>query len=319
LSDPTEPSGTIMARHIGIDVGGTKTHVMWTGPSMAENETIVPTSDWARTPILQDPDNLAHLAMLLGERVGDLRGASIVVGLHGGDTAQQRDIARAFLATHLSAQVEVVNDAQLLGPAAGVEPCISVVAGTGAIVVGTDATGATLTADGYGWMLSDRGSAPALTREAVIQVLRYADRHATQAALTEPLGRALSEALGARDAFELAATFTHQPSAAEWGALAPVVFDAARAGSELAQEVIDQAGQDLANGVHAVLGRGAVAEAVVAAGGVITNQPLLANSLRDALEAAEPSLPVHILRQPPVRGALALAMRQGAGQSGAAG
>lgn len=71
MSDPTEPSGTIMARHIGIDVGGTKTHVMWTGPSMAENETIVPTSDWARTPVLQDPDNLAHLAMLLGERVGD--------------------------------------------------------------------------------------------------------------------------------------------------------------------------------------------------------------------------------------------------------
>lgn len=310
MPNRTELPGTIVARHVGIDVGGTKTHMLWTGPGLGENEMIVPTSHWARTSVLQDPDNLAHLATLLSKHLGDLRGARIVLGLHGGDTAQQREVARESLAAALSAQVEVVNDAQLLGPAAGVDSCISVVAGTGAIVVGSDSTGAVLTADGYGWLISDGGSAPALAREAVIRVLRFADRHDSRAALNEPLGRALGLALGASDTFELAANFTAQPSATGWGALAPVVFTAARSGSTLAQEVIDRAGQDLAEGVHAVLSRGAVAQSVVAAGGVITNQPLLARSLRGALEAAEPPLPLHVLRQPPVRGALTLAMRR---------
>ncbi|ROR73122.1 N-acetylglucosamine kinase [Bogoriella caseilytica] len=303
------PASRDQVRHAGIDVGGTKTHLAWSGPGLGEHEVIVPTRQWARTSALQDPANLVHLAALVRNLAGDLRGASVVVGLHGGDTAEQREAARRSLSGHLAAEVDVVNDAQLLGPAAGVGPCISVIAGTGAIVVGVDSTGGILTADGYGWLISDLGSAPAIARDAVIRVLRHADRHHPQAALADPLGRALSEALGAGDTFELAASFSEQPSAAEWGALAPVVFDAALAGSVLAHEVIDRSGHALADGVHAVLQRGAVATSVVAAGGVITNQPLLEQSLRRALESKEPRLPLHVLREPPVRGALALAKR----------
>lgn len=303
------PAAATPVRHVGVDVGGTKTHIVWRGPGLPEREAIVPTRDWARTAALQDPANLVHLAALLQELAGDLREATVVVGLHGGDTAEQREAARRSLSGHLAARVTVLNDAQLLGPAAGVGPCISVIAGTGAIVVGSDSTGAILTADGYGWLISDLGSAPALARDAVIRVLRHADRHTPRAALADPLGHALGEALGASDTFELAASFAEQPSAAEWGALAPLVFDAAQAGSDLAHEVIDRSGQALADGVHAVLRRGAVAVSVVAAGGVITNQALLEQSLRRALDAKEPILPLHVLREPPVRGALALAMR----------
>lgn len=291
---------------VGVDVGGTKTHIAWVDGAGARRDLVHPTSVWARSAVLGEPANLCRLAELITETVAAVRPVSVVVGLHGGDTSQQREVARSTLADRLGTKVLVLNDAQLIGPAAGVGPCISVIAGTGAIVVGVDRDGTTLTADGYGWLLGDHGSAPAIAREAVIRLLGRADED-PRAALLDPLGHLLGDALGASDAFELSIRFSAEPSAARWGELAPLVFEAAEAGSPLAHQAVRAAGEHLADRVRVVRRRGAQADCVVAAGGVITHQPLLAERLREALGERVPDLELHVLREPPVAGALALA------------
>ncbi len=51
-------------------------------------------------------------------------------------------------------------------PAAGYADGIGVVSGTGSIAVARTAEGRMLAAGGWGWILGDEGSAPALVREA---------------------------------------------------------------------------------------------------------------------------------------------------------
>ena len=76
--------------------------------------------------------------------------------------------------------MQVVNDAELMVPAAGYFGGIGVVSGTGSIAVARTAEGHMLAAGGWGWILGDEGSAPALVREAA-KAIRDASTAATAA------------------------------------------------------------------------------------------------------------------------------------------
>ena len=77
--------------------------------------------------------------------------------------------------------------------------------------------------------------------------------------------------------------------------------------STLAVAVIDDAARELAHSVANVVARGAVSADVVCAGGVITNQPRLYDAFARHVGALGHDLTVHMLKVPPVAGALALA------------
>jgi N-acetylglucosamine kinase-like BadF-type ATPase len=85
------------------------------------------------------------------------------------------------------------------------------------------------------------------------------------------------------------------------------VFRAADEGSTLAAHVVDEAARHLELLVSRLLGRGAVGETVVAAGGVIVCQPRLAERLRARLAHSYPSLTLRLLEVPPVAGGVVLA------------
>ena len=89
-----------------------------------------------------------------------------MVGAHGCDTAAQCDLFQGHLHPLLKGAVEVVNDAELLVPAAGYGVGVGVVAGTGSIAVARRPDRTMLVAGGWGWILGDEGSAPGLVREA---------------------------------------------------------------------------------------------------------------------------------------------------------
>src|SRR5699024_1596629 len=91
--------------------------------------------------------------------------------------------------------VTVVNDAQLLVPAAGHDAGVAVIVGTGSIVVGSSPTDSMLVSGGHGWLFGDPGSAPGLVREAVRLLLTRRD----QAADDDVLGRLLTEFFGVDD------------------------------------------------------------------------------------------------------------------------
>lgn len=172
---------------------------------------------------------------------GPARPAAETFGLNGGDTPEQLDLARTVLGRALGARVDVVNDAALVGLAAGRDAVVGMVVGTGAVVVGTRPDGSTVTADGHSWLLGDFGSSAGLVREALRAVLRA---HDAGTVAGDPLLPALLEAFGAAGAEHLAVVATGVVGPSGWGDHAPRVFGALAAGSPLAAALV-AAGVDL--------------------------------------------------------------------------
>jgi len=287
---------------VGVDVGGTKTHIRvadGAGRTLAER-----TRSGKRPPML-DPAGPPWLAEAIGEALAGTNGGLVAagVGAHGCDTDEQCAWCAGELARLLGVPVAVRNDAEILVSAAGFASGVGVVVGTGSIAVGRRPDGTQLHAGGWGWLLGDEGAAPALVREAVRAVLAAYDAGEAPDGLAERL----QDALGVGGPVELAQELTHHPDVHVWASHAPVIFDAARAGSATARRVIADAGAALAALVVQLDRRGVATETVVTGGGVIVAQPLLHDAFAAALRTRLPASTLHLLTDAPVVGAVALA------------
>lgn len=286
---------------VGVDIGGTKTHIVAMERSGDPREWVTPTADWR--PVEQQRDPRALLSLIAtGTRLTP--GTIVGIGAHGCDTRSQcREFAQS-LSEHSPATFQVVNDAELLVPAAGLSRGIGLVAGTGSIAVGEDRSGNLLSVGGWGWLLGDPGSGPALVRESAKQVLTAADAGEPP----DELSRALCSAYDAHTPLELAYSLTASGSITHWGSRAPIVFDAARKGSTRAQTVLATQLDDLVDHVRLLLHRGARPDTVVLGGGVLAGQPEYATRLAARLTEST-GLRTVLLQHDPVRGALTLAAR----------
>jgi N-acetylglucosamine kinase-like BadF-type ATPase len=296
-----------MERVIGVDVGGTKTHVrIERGPERLADYVVPTASWWVPGSPLEHPDNAATLAR---ELCGPDDGASaVVVGAHGIDSVRVAEAMAAELRRFFAGPVRVLNDAALVGPAAGYPGAVvTVIAGTGSIVLATDADGVEVRLGGHGYLLGDEGSAPALVRDLARDILRGVDRGTTDVIALRHLLTAAGLPPSAEPEEDLAAELHHRHSITDWGRLAPAVFAAADAGSPLARAVVQRHADEVVELVELHLARGVAPEAVVLAGGVVTAQPRLADAIRTGVHRAHPGLPVVLLTQPPVEGAVVLA------------
>lgn len=291
----------------GVDIGGTKTRLVVASadavPSDRRVDVTVPTATWRDDT--RDParDAEALGALLVTHAGGAVRRGAIVVGAHGCDSTRQCRELESALSGTFSGPVLVLNDSELMVPAAGYPRGIGVVVGTGSIATARTPEGELITAGGWGWMLGDEGSAPGLVREAVRAVLTELDR----GRVSDPLARRMLQAFGARDGAELAAVATRAIAPDTWGDHAPDVFRAADEGSSVAEVVIQDAGGALVVLVSRLIERGVPADAVVAGGSVIEHQPRLQQAVRAALARAHPAVTLTILDRAPVEGAVALA------------
>jgi N-acetylglucosamine kinase-like BadF-type ATPase len=214
-------------------------------------------------------------------------------------------VAEHDLAAHLAGQIKVVNDSELLVPAAGFENGIGVVSGTGSIAVARSHSGEMLVAGGWGWILGDEGSAAALVREAARAVRGSIDLGQSG----DPLIEHLMNRLDTKDPTKIGRMLNDVRGAAIWGSYAGAVFDAAAQNSDLAIKVISDGAGALARLVGILVNRGADARHVVIGGGVVVEQPMLFNAFCAAMADISPVSEVTLLRAPPVNGALALAER----------
>ena len=287
---------------VGMDVGGTKTHVRVEDTGTVVLDTSVPTSAWQHGGLLDDDENTTRLLELLAGIDGADK-APLVVGAHGLDSDRQAHQFRRLLAERHRGPVQALNDVELLAPAAGLDHAIAVVVGTGSKIVAHTGLGETVSAGGYGFLLSDPGSAAALARDAVRAVVDARDAGDPP----DPLGRALMAHFGVTDEVALCYAFTADATLTAWASIAHLVFTAADDGSGLAVSVVDAAARDLAKGVGQVHGRGAVGTDVVCAGGVIVNQPRLYQALVRHIDDLGLGLSVHLIDVAPVIGAVALA------------
>ncbi len=290
---------------IGIDVGGTKTHLRIERGSQRLVDEVIPTASWwlPGTPI-----EAARNAAALVRACGDTTAAALVVGAHGIDSERAAEAMAAELRRLVDGPVQVLNDAALVGPAAGyLGQVITVISGTGSIVLARNAGGEEVRLGGHGYLLGDEGAAPALVRDLARELLRALDRGDHDHVALAALMAAADLPDSAEPEEDLAAALHQRSSITDWGRLAPAVFAAADAGSHLARAVVEAHAAELVALVELHLARGVRPEAVVLAGGVVTAQPRMADAIRAGLHAAHPELPVVLLTRPPVEGAVLLA------------
>ncbi|MDF0513158.1 BadF/BadG/BcrA/BcrD ATPase family protein [Agromyces sp. H3Y2-19a] len=305
---PIAGDGTALSGHVvAVDIGGTKTQVavapVEAAGSWRTREFVVPSVSWRGALGDFRADGVALRDLLVGHLGESVLSAPLAVGAHGCDNTDQCHELEHVLRRLFTGPVVVVNDSELMAPAMGVDGAIGVVVGTGSIATARDGGGELLTAGGWGWLLGDEGSAPALVRDATRAVLAHLDRGEA----IDVLGQRLLAAFAARDGVELALAVTRVASAGAWGVHAPEVFAAADEGSVIAADIIRNAGEELAGLVDRLLARGVRTNAVVAGGSVIERQPRLQNALRSALVRHHVDVKLHILSRSPVMGAVALA------------
>jgi glucosamine kinase len=191
---------------IGIDVGGTNTRVRVRSLEHdAEVTTSLKTNEWLTPNGLADTVSVRNLLRVASD-AGANRRDSLAIGAHGCDSLIQiRGFTNSLRQQH-DGPLKVVNDADLLAPAAGITAAIGVIAGTGSIVTGRTHDGESITAGGHGWMIGDPGSAPGITREAVLATLDQADR----GAIPDQLAHRLMDYYGVSDVADLPAAFARE-------------------------------------------------------------------------------------------------------------
>ncbi|MFJ5265620.1 BadF/BadG/BcrA/BcrD ATPase family protein [Streptomyces sp. NPDC088387] len=291
---------------VGVDIGGTKTHVRAVPadlPGHTVLDRVVPSDGWAVPPIEAGADWLAvRLGAVLGSEVSL---ASVAVGAHGCERRRQCVELSAALSVRLGCPVTTVNDAELLVPAAGFDEGIGVVVGTGAIAVATGGGDDLVRAGGWGWVLSDDGSASALVRDAARAVLRRADRGQEP----DALGLALMRSVGVGDPADLAHSLSWGDGPEHWGRHGRAVTHAASEGSADARAVLAQGADGIAELVTTLADRGVATNTVVLGGGLMAQVPAYADAVRERILRAHPLARVELLRAPPVEGALRLAQQ----------
>lgn len=289
---------------IGVDIGGTKTHLRATDPGGATRDMIIPTADWRVRDWDKDAIALSEIARNFA------RGAAIAqmaVGAHGCDDQQECEAFHAAFGRHAGFPVAVVNDAELMPAALGLEGQIGLVSGTGSIAVCRNRDGRMLVAGGWGWMIGDEGSASGLMREAARKVAYYLDGGGSE---SEPLVSRVFAALEISSVARIGTGVAATGGAAGLGRHAHIIFEAVEAGSVLARQVIEDGARDLAGLIGLLRKNGAEATAVVAGGSVIASQPLLWSAFSaqvDRLYGGNVS--AQLFQGAPVEGACRIAAR----------
>lgn len=287
---------------LGIDAGGT--HTRWAladaqGAPLREGEA-------AAFSGLQLADEAGRAQVLqalhaVAAACGPVR--TVAAGVTGFDDTQapllQGLLAQAFGAT----PTLLFNDIELLCRAHGASGRgIVLIAGTGSVAAGLDATGTLQRAGGRGILIDDAGGGAWIAREALQQVWRAEDA-APGAWEQSALARALFEAMGGTT-WAQTRHFVYGATRGELGTLALAVARAAHAGDADALALLQRAGQELARLVQALVQR-LGAQPVALAGRVLALHPAVLQSLRQAL----PGTTLQPIEEPAHHAAARLAMR----------
>jgi glucosamine kinase len=247
----------------------------------------------------------------------------VCVGAAGAGRREIAGTVRNIVAEIISGEIEVVGDMEIaLAAAFGTGPGVIVVAGTGSISFGRDAQGRTARAGGWGFAVSDEGSAHWIGRAAVSAVLRAVDQagderveHDREWAAAH-LFRELKSAWSVDSPEQLARMANTN---ADFAVLFPAVLAAAEAGDTAAREVIAQASGELAQLAGIVLRRlfprqrstTLPAVPMAMAGGVFRHAAMIRELFYNEVRAANPDVVLNSEVVDPVQGALQMARRAG--------
>jgi len=299
--------------YLGIDGGGTKTTCAVGDESRLLATATAGPSNIVRVGEAQARESLQESARQACAAAG-ITLAQVARTCVGGSGAARPEIAamvRHALAEILSTPIDVVGDMHIaLEAAFAGGPGVVVIAGTGSIAYGRDPQGATARAGGWGFAISDEGSAHWIGRAAVSAVLRAHDRRENDPAKTDPpLLAALLKSWSVNSPADLALAANSIPPP-DFAALFPAVLASSEAGDELARGVLAHAGRELAQ-LAALVSHGLLSEAlavpVAMAGGVFRHAVLVREVFYNEIRQLDPRADVIPQVVDPVEGALRLA------------
>lgn len=310
---------------VGLDIGGSHTRgVLFRGDS----------------PVREARSGSANVQNVSRERAAQsLReifarlepppGTTVLAGAGGVDTPHDaaaltqliRSVAEAAAGAGPASETPViaVHDTRLILAAGGHTEGIAVIAGTGSVAWGVNASGHGTRAGGWGYLLGDEGSGYWLGREAVRHVLRDAQHRGASdvtPAEDDRFARAVLGHAGVDTPTELIAAFHDRPDRTHWAGLARTVIELAPH-DDAARELVSAAAAHLAELSITVARNLGEPLPVVMGGGLATTS--VGVELRERL--GDHGLRVTLLDREPVLGAPLLARATGLwdGRAGRAG
>jgi N-acetylglucosamine kinase-like BadF-type ATPase len=323
-----------VAYYLGIDGGGSKTMC-----AVGDETSLFATATVGPSNITRVGETRAREALHQAIREACATGRidpqhlkRACVGVAGAGRAQVAGTIRKVVAEIISGEVNVVGDMEIAMSAAfGAGPGVIVIAGTGSIAYGRNAQGQTARAGGWGFAVSDEGSAHWIGRQAVSEVLRAIDQAGLEKGEANPGGLDDKESaaeeiplygklksgwkVGSCEAFVRFAN-----SGPDFAALLPVIAASAENGDVLANRVLVDAGAELAELAGIVI-RQIFAKScdvpipLAVVGGVFQNSQIVREAFREDVHKKDSRLEInpHVIE--PVTGALQMA-RNGASAAG---
>jgi glucosamine kinase len=298
-----------MAVVLGIDGGGTKTKCAIARDGIVLGSATTGASNLVRVAE-KDVRAALHGAIRSACEVTGIAPDQIEAACVGIGGASRENVAtriQAMIAEILKCPVEVIGDMQVAYDAAmHGGPGVIVIAGTGSIAYGCNEQGDTARAGGWGAIISDEGSGTWIGKNAVSAVFRAFD-----SGRSTGMTRHIMDTwkVFTRDDLIVKANTNPQPNFSE---LAPAVFQSAVEGDTMSQELLADAGVELAKLAKVVIRRlwpngGAVQVAGV--GGIFMNSVIVYKAFENSLRAERPNAMVRVLTEDPVDGALFRAER----------
>ncbi|MGA9543154.1 MAG: BadF/BadG/BcrA/BcrD ATPase family protein [Candidatus Sulfotelmatobacter sp.] len=313
-----------MAYYLGIDGGGSKTTC-----AVGDESSLLATVTAGGSNITRVGEagarEVLHRAMreaCLAAKISPRQVFRACIGAAGAGRPEIAGTVRKIVTEIIPGEIEVVGDMEIaLAAAFGKGPGVIVIAGTGSIVFGRDAQGKVARAGGWGFAVSDEGSAHWIGLAAVRAVLRAADEVGEDQAerdATWSAARLFSELKTAWRLNSLPQVARAANASPDFAALFPAVLAAAEAGDGVARKVIAEASRELAQLAGIVLRRlfsarhsSASAVPMAMAGGVFRHAAMIRELFYNEVRAANPDVELNPEVVDPVHGALQMARRAG--------
>jgi glucosamine kinase len=298
---------------VGVDGGGTKTHVR---VANAQGEIL---AEVVGAPSAVRPGDEHQSVRAITDavrealaRVGpDTASARVLcAGLAGvGREAEINSVRQALADEQLAEDVIVRADAEIaLDDAFGESDGILLIAGTGSVAFARSPSGQRGRAGGWGPVFGDEGSGAWIGRRALSVITAAADEREPETALSGALLTAME-----LETMEGTVAWAANASSADFAALAPVVVTVADAGDLRANALLSLAAEELVLHVRALARRLFVDERaaipVALTGGLLAPGAPLRRRVEHRLRSAVPGSHVKAEAVVPVRGAVKGALR----------
>ncbi len=228
---------------VGVDGGGSKTlAVVVDAQGCEQGRGSGGSSNYNTVGIEQAARNIHHAVEQAARATGcRLPLQSAWLGLAGIDHARDCALLSPYFQS-LAGTIRLTNDAELVLSALDDAVGVALIAGTGSIALGRDARGLVTRAGGWGHILGDEGSGYDIGRRSLQVAARASDGRGPRTSLL----MLILAHWQLQNADELIGKVYGNNDKAVIAALSALAFDAARAGDQVASEIVLQAATELA-------------------------------------------------------------------------